>query len=143
MDLEPASIAQVKMTSKGRVVEVDSDVFDVAKRLKEVDPSLGLRWSEAGEYFVVYQEMPDGSRHLVTTSQTLTPAIVDRVREVASPDYDLAAEIEKREREADAEMDQRVHEHLGEVGERLAHAIRKDLDERKPDYVRYSDRRRK
>lgn len=131
------------MTSKGRVVEVDSDVFDVAKRLKEVDPSLGLRWSEAGEYFVVYQEMPDGSRHLVTTSQTLTPAIVDRVREVASPDYDLAAEIEKREREADAEMDQRVHEHLGEVGERLAHAIRKDLDERKPDYVRYSDRRRK
>jgi len=141
VDLEPASIAQVKMMKDGRVLEIDDDVSGIAKQLAEIHPSLKLRWSEPGEYFVVFQETEEG-RHLVTTSLTCDQRLVDRLREVTAEGYDLAYEIEKREAEAKAVHEAKISDQVGEVGERLAHAIRADLGERKPDYVRFSDRKK-
>lgn len=143
MELEAASLSQIRMGKNGRVVEIDNDVLGIAKQLLEIHPSLRLRYSEAGEYFVVYQILEGGKQHMVTTALELDGRLLDRVREVASEGYDFLSEIERREAKVQADHDHRIREQIGEGGERLAHAIRADMGERKPDYVRWSDRRRK
>lgn len=122
-----ASLAQVRRGINGRMVEVDADVFDLAKRLREIHPALGLDWNETGGYFRVYQHLPDGRKATVTTSTELSPQVIDRVRYLCSSDYDFAGEMDRQDRLAKQAADHRLHEQVGEIGERLAHAIRKDL----------------
>ena len=131
MEIEPATIAQVRAGRDGRVLTVEEDVFEVAGRLKEIDPSLHLRWNERGEYFVVYQLIgkleEGGEEKLVLTAKELTPAIIARVEEIAHPEYDFVAEMDKLDKQADKDKDHRFHEQTGEAAERMAHAVRKDI----------------
>lgn len=131
MEIEPATIAQVRAGRDGRVLTVDEDVFEVAGRLKEIDPSLHLRWNERGEYFVVYQILgtlgEGGEEKLVLTAKELTPAIIARVEEITHPSYDFVAEMDKLDKQADKDKDDRFKEQTGEAAERMAHAVRKDI----------------
>lgn len=126
MELQPASLAQVRAGRDGRMIAIDEDVLDIAMRLQEIDDSLRLRWSESGEYFVVYQLIGDGEK-LVLTSTELTPQIIERVRKIAHPEYDFGAELDQMDAQAEKDKDHRFHEQVGERGEVLAHALRKDL----------------
>jgi hypothetical protein len=130
MEIVPATFAQVKAGRDGRNVLVEDDVFEVARQLKEIDSSLCLRWNERGEYFVVYQLWGQGqgeTEKLVLTSQELTPAILERVRQIVHPSYDFAAEMDRMDAQAKKDEEHRFAEETGEVGEHLAHALRKDL----------------
>lgn len=126
MELSAATLAQVRRGKDGRMVIVDDDVSNVVRDLQAIDPSLRVRFSEAAGYFAVYQDLGD-REHLVTTAQELDPRIVERVSELASKAYDYVAEVEQQDNAAERAKDHRLHEQVGEIGERLAHAMRKDL----------------
>ncbi len=127
MEIRPASIAQVRASKDGRNVLIEDDVLDVAKRLAEIDPDLRLRWSERGEHFTVYQQLGDTEK-LVLTSKEMTPAIVERIRQIAHPSYDFAGELDRMDDQADKDADHAFAEKVGPYGERMAHAIRKDTE---------------
>jgi hypothetical protein len=128
VEIEPATLAQVRAGRDGRSVLIEEDVFDVARQLKAIDHSLRLRWSESGEHFVVYQLLEsEDVEKLVLTAKELSPGIVERVRQITHPSYDYVGEIDRMDKQAEKDKDDRFKEQTGEVGERLAHAVRKDL----------------
>jgi hypothetical protein len=134
MQIQAASVAQVHKGRDGRMIEVGEDVLNVAKQLRDFDDSLRLRWSEGGEYFVVYQLIDDREK-LVLTCTDLNPQIVERVRQIARPEYDFAAELDRMDAQAEKDKEHRFHEDLGERGERLAYALRKDLQAKNRVFV--------
>jgi hypothetical protein len=132
MRIQPASLAQLQQSASGRWLEIESDVGSVALQLKEIADTLGielhLRLSEVTGIFKVIQVI-GGEEQLVTSAQEADQRLVDRVREVTSPSYDLAEAVEAVERDKQRDFDRVQAEKVGEVGERLAHALRKDLHE--------------
>jgi hypothetical protein len=135
MRIIPATIAQFQQSANGRWVEVDADVGSVALQVKELADQLGvelhLRVSEVTGIFKVVQVMPGGEEQLVTSAQECDGRLVDRLREVTSPSYDLAADADKLEQDKLRQFEHEQAEKVGDVAERLAHALRTDLNERK------------
>lgn len=125
-EIAPATLAQVVKGRGGNAVLIEDDVCDVAKRIKEINDSFRLRYNEQGEFFVVYQLTGDGEK-LVTTAQECDARLVERVRHVASDSYDYGAEMEKADAENDRVKNSQFGEEVGEISERLAHAVREDL----------------
>lgn len=113
------------------MVTIDDDVGGFAQRLKEIDSSLKLRVSDNTGLFVVYQQLPHGREHLVTTAQELDGRLVRHVAELVHRHrhdrYDFTAELERADREADRAADHAFSEEHGPIAERLHHAIRKDM----------------
>jgi hypothetical protein len=131
MEIRPASLAQISKGRSGQLVAIDDDVQGVANALFEIDPHIRLRYSEAGEYFVVYykpDEWEEGDGYMIFTARDLDHRIVQKMREVharcLNPGYSLAAEMEKAEAEAKRQADHQWSEEHGEMHERLAHALR-------------------
>lgn len=130
MDVSPASIAQVRQAADGRIVTIDSDVGDIARQLHEIDAGLKLRYSEAGDCYIVYhvtERAGETVEHLVTTAQELDARIVERIQKIARPGYDFLAEIERLDAAADRAFEARQADKIGDASERLVHAFRKDL----------------
>ncbi len=122
------------MGRDGRRITIEEDVGNVAKRIKEINPRLGLQWNERGEFFTVVED--DGkTERLVLTAQECDERIVKRVEEIASPGYDYLGEIDRMDAQAEKDKDHRFHEQTGEIGERLAHALRKDLQAKNKAFV--------
>lgn len=130
----------------GRVIEIEPALSHVAKQLDEIElpriegmsNKLKLRYSEAGDIFVVYQEQRrsvDGAlvmKQIVTTWDCATAgpadtALVERVRKVVHPSYDAGAEAERLDRAADAASWKRFEQEVGLFAEPLQHALKKDL----------------
>lgn len=126
VDIEPASVAQVRRGLGGHLVLIEEDVQDIARDLQRIDPSLFLFFSPDEEFWVVMQKVGD-EEQLVTTTRDLDRRLVDRVRQVCSPGYDLIGELERLEAQAERDADHARRESLGDGAERLAHALRKDL----------------
>jgi hypothetical protein len=128
MEIKPATLAQVRAGRDGRRVLVEEDVLDIARRLTLIDDSLSLHWNENGEYFVVVQTDRDGREHLVTTAQELDGRLLDRILQLVHPSYDLAGELDRLDAESERAADWRFREKTGAVAEKLAHALRKDVE---------------
>jgi hypothetical protein len=133
-EVEPASIEQVRQGRDGKMVTITEDVADIAKRLKEIDKRLYLRYSEPGSYFVVYCREPyepEGTGYMVATYQELDPRIIEDIRRVVwenqQPGYSYADEIDKKHDLADAARDYEFSQKIQASAEELAFAIRKDL----------------
>ncbi len=125
MDLQPASIAQVRQ-GKRRRITVEADVGSVVQQIKEIDPRLGVIWDDDGEFFAVVEQ--DGlKQRIVLTSQELDQRVLDRLRFIVSDGYDYVGEIEAIDAKADREKDHKFREETGEIAERMAHGLRKDL----------------
>lgn len=131
VEIRPGTVAQVMATKAGKKVMVTDDVQGVANALLEVSDELRLVYDTEQALWIVEQHtpMPDGSirESLVTTALDLDHRIVAVCREVCSPGYDLAAEIDKSEAKAQADQEHARREAVGEHAERLAHALKKDL----------------
>lgn len=126
MDVQPASIAQVRMGKDGGLITIDEDVGGVAAQLREIDPKLKLAWNDKGEFFYVAED--DGrEERLVFTARECDGRIVERARQIASESYDLTAEMDRIDKAAEKRIDDRFHERLGEAGEKAAYALREDL----------------
>jgi tRNA threonylcarbamoyladenosine modification (KEOPS) complex Cgi121 subunit len=127
VEIQPATLAQVRAGRDGRRIVVEDDVLNIASRLKQIDPCLSLHWNEKGEHFVVVETSEDGDERLVLTALQLDERVLERVGRIASPSYDYAREVDRLDAQAEREKDHRFHEQTGEVAERLAHALRQDL----------------
>ena len=125
--MQRASLTQVRAGRGGRLIEIDADVMDICNRIREIDSSLGVDWNEDGNYFRVYQLVQGGEKHVATTTRELTPEVVEEVRRIADPKYNLAGELERIDDQADKNNQHAFREKVGEAGERLHHAMRKDL----------------
>ena len=130
MEIQPLTLDQLVRDRKGRQVLIESDVGNIALDLKNLDSSLRLRVTESGG-FVVYQHIDnsDGSykEHLVLTAKELDARIIDRVRKIMHPSYNYVKELDKLDDIADAKKEYDADQVIGEHGQRIAHALRKDL----------------
>ncbi len=137
MRIEPATINQVITGRGGRKILVEDDVCGVAKQLKEIDDRLALEYNESGEYFMILLLGAGlgGRPHCVTTCQELHGGVVEHIRRLANGTYDVGAEGDQIDRQADANNDWQFRENVGEISEKLAHAIRTDLKKGHPGPV--------
>lgn len=134
IEIEPADFTQFVKGRNGQMIEIPDDVGGVAAGLRRIDHHLRLRFSEKGGYFVVYWK-PDASEpgdgYLVFTAQELDARIVKRMEEVhhrcTTGNYSFIGELEAREKEAANQADHEWTEAHGEMFEKLAFAMRKDL----------------
>jgi hypothetical protein len=128
VDIEYAPLASVQRGINGELITIEDDVLDIARRLKEIHPSLHLYWNEQGEYFVIYELCEDGRERLVTTVKELDPRLIEHFERMASESYDAVAEMDRMDDQAEKDRKHAFAEKTGEIGERLHHAIRKDLE---------------
>lgn len=131
MEIEAATIDQLKRADNGRMILIEADVGNVVADLQAIDEDLKVRYSEAGEYFVLYKEtpLPNGAteQKLVLTAQELDQRIVKRFQKISHESYDFSKELEKQDAQADREKEHAFEERVGELGEHLGHALRKEL----------------
>jgi hypothetical protein len=131
IEIQPASLGQVKRSSRGQLVEITQDVTDVAKQLRDIDPDLHLLFNDEQGFYIVQHHVhePDGSvtEHVVLTAKQLGSNIVDRVRQISSDGYDYVRELEQMENQARRDREHAEREARGPILEELAHALRKDL----------------
>lgn len=131
MEVEPAALSQVVKARDGKMVQIDDDVQGVANRLRELHADFRLRWSENTGIFIVYQLVhePDGSvtDHLVTTTTELDHRLIHRCEQIVKGELDLNDELDRVQREMDKEREDEHNEAMGDLGEELRWALRKDL----------------
>jgi hypothetical protein len=134
-NIEPASLDQLKEGKNGKMHLITADAGSIALRLRELDPDLRLRYSEAGDYYVVYLQMPDKPEdgkhgHLVGTFQECDGRIVKSVEETIwkhrQPGYSLGDDLNAMEDERIKRDDYAFGQEIGDMGEKLAHAFRGD-----------------
>jgi hypothetical protein len=132
VEIRPATITQIEAhrTAGGlfEYVEISDDVQGVANLLHEIDEHLRLRYSKAGQYFVVYWRhdgAEDGDGHLILTAQELDHRIVKRIEQIASADYDYSFELERLDAEEKKRRREAINEKLGETAERAYFELRK------------------
>ena len=128
MEVTPATFMQVKTGRDGRRVTITEDVGDVARRLHEISPKLVLIWNEKGGHFTVAERDINGDERLVFTAQECDDRIVKRAELITSEHYDYLGELDKLDKAAERARDHAFSEQTGEIAERLAHAVRKDLN---------------
>ena len=133
-EIEPARIEQIRMGQNGKMHMITADAGGIADRLREIDPRLHLRYSEKGEYYVVYareENDPPGSGYMVGTYQELDGRIIKDLERIKwlnqQPDYSYADELEKQNLKAEAIREYEFSQKIAENAERLAFALRKDL----------------
>jgi hypothetical protein len=133
-EIEPATIEQIRQSKDGKMHVITQDAGGIAQRLREIDPRLHLRYSERGQYYVVYareENEPPGSGYLVATYQELDGRILKDIERIKwlneQPDYSYADELEKKHELAEAARQYEFSQKIAENAERLAWAMRKDL----------------
>lgn len=143
MNVPAASLDQVQVGLDGHVITIDAEVSTIARDLaaiplapeEGVDKVLKLRYAEATNCFIVYEERTRSNGHLlskglVTTWDAnqgpLTHAFVDYVRGLASPRYSAEAELTRMDAQQERDRKHALIEETGPKAERLAHSLRKD-----------------
>ena len=134
MNIEPATLPQIRRARDGRMVLIDADAGGIAEQMRRIDPKLKLRYSEAGEYYVVYveEQRPDGrvDQHLVFTAQECDGRIIRRLEQIDShgrSGYDYVRELEKAQQEQKESVMEKFRQAAREHGPELYHALRRDL----------------
>lgn len=159
-EIRPARMVQVQEAWDHGYDIIEPDVGGVVEALKRHDPSLGVRlgtrfkeraWCIFRKHCPVHpeyqQECPDCriglSRDFVTsrrawqnksgTWEGLTHEVVDHLFKIdrdARNGYDFVAEVDRVNAQAEQNKQENIRKRVGEHGEELAHAIRKDLGQR-------------
>jgi hypothetical protein len=145
MDVQPARIEQVRETDDGDYVIIGADASSAVADLQALDKDLHVRFSNRTKnpYFAVYKETvtADGTTHeLVTTVQAyqnsfgvwegLDQRLVAKMRWMdghGTSGYNFADELEKSRKRREREQRAAFEERVGDVAEKAAHALRKDL----------------
>lgn len=140
IDITPASLDQIVRGRGGNLIVIENDVNNVATDIRTIHPDLFLRYNDQGGYFVVLQDLgPNHRPHVVTTAQECDQRLVRRVQAIVqgtiNGTYDYGAEIDKHHTETDRINNVQFAEHVGEVSEKLAWAIREDLRKSRPGPV--------
>jgi hypothetical protein len=130
VDIEPASMDQVVAARDGRTVVIDRDLGDVALQLRQIDPSLVLRYHPETHHYSVIQRMPDRQEQLVATCQPIPggaphPKLIETVARVASSSYDVASELRAADTRRIREEEHRAAEETGLLLEEAYHRFKR------------------
>lgn len=129
-EIRPASLTQVMEGQDGRMLVLDDDVGNVAADLRAIDHRLVLTYSERSGHFVVMQvfEEDDGrvTEQLVTTALDCDQRLVERVRRITHPSYDLAAELAKGSETHTRARREALDEQIEAGADKLVHSLRRD-----------------
>lgn len=150
MDIEPASVEQVRVGTDGRMVVIDAEASQVVKDLQAMIPEIRVRFAEDAKppFWAIYVLEADGrSTHLVLTQQaTLTSSgtyagldqrVVERVAEIdpqGRGHYDYAKEIEQASELARKRGRERHRERMDEIGEQAQRELRQHMG-KKPSRI--------
>lgn len=131
VEITPVSFDRVMKLRNGRRAVITGDVGGIVAQLVEIDERINVWYQpEVGVYVLeLHTPLPDGSieESMIGAYEELDGRLVERVRQVCSPDYNIGAEIEASEARAAKANDEAHHEKAGDLAERLQHALRKDL----------------
>ena len=143
MDVEPASIDQVRIGMDGRVVVIDAEMSQIVADLQAIIPEIRVRFAEdAPEPFWAVSLISDDGleHHLVCTAKAtqtnsgtwtgLDERLVQRIAEIDSHGrghYDYAKELERQNDEAKRLKRQRFRERMDSINDRAQHDLRKKL----------------
>lgn len=96
----------LRLRSGEKLSLVESDVYNVCNRIKEIDPNLTVLLHDGHpEPWVVMELGPDGVERFVCRRAELEPSILDHLRYIrAVPFEDRLRKLEKEEQEANARM---------------------------------------
>jgi hypothetical protein len=146
MRIEPARVEQVRQAADGRMVLISAEASTIAADLRRIDKGLKVRFAENGNppFWAVYHESDDGrSTQLVMTAQAhmtasgtwtgLDDRIVKRLEQIdpmGRSGYNYADELEKSALQAARDRKHAQYERNGEIAERVAFTLRKDLGEK-------------
>jgi hypothetical protein len=120
---------------KGRVIEVEDDVQNIVREIREVSDRLHVFYNDQKDEFDVVESCLDGTDRLVFTTKQLTKKAVDRVRladhwrgqerptHVLRDDEDFASEMDKANDALEAAKDEAFREKIRDAGERLHWAL--------------------
>ncbi|HAE89053.1 MAG TPA: hypothetical protein DCG79_04225 [Clostridiales bacterium] len=101
---------------KQRLIEIKSDVFDIADRIKEVDGEYRLYYSPLYHRYEVRKR----GEICITWTEGLSVAIITKLREThVRRREQLLKEIERAEERARREEEHRDREKIGEATERF------------------------
>lgn len=112
-------------TNRKPPVMVTSDLYNVAQRIKEIDPALVLKLDEGHPKPWIVYEVRDGAEHLVKRYEDLTPAILEDLRYMASVPF--MERYEKLVKEIDADNAKSDTGMSEEQFERFAYDFRRAL----------------
>jgi hypothetical protein len=135
VDIENATLAQVQRGIGGELILIEDDVLDVVRRLKEIHPSLNVWYNEQQGYFVIYELCDDGRERVVTTVRELDARLISHFEMLASESWNAVAEMDRMDDQADRDKKYRFAERVGEIGERLHHALRRDYEAKDRIYL--------
>lgn len=135
--------SNLQAPSLGTIVE--SDVFDICNRVKEIDPELTIVANDEGhaKRFSIQHIDKRGDAYLVMTTDHLDARILDDLQYLLHVPFEQRyAEAERREAKAEVELMEQQRERLYE---RLGHQFYVQLDRcgfiQRPDSYRKMNRR--
>lgn len=126
----PSGLApsNLHLSGNGSARFVESDMFDIAKRLTEIDRSLHVFEIVEGDQHVyaVMEHCADGEERLVFKAEVLDARILDKVRYLFSVPFEHRfAEAEAEEARANAQFQE---DQLDELYERVGRPMWTELD---------------
>jgi hypothetical protein len=124
VEIQPASLAVAQRGRNGQLVTIEEDVLNIAQQLREIDPCLSLHWNEGRGVFVVLETLENGDEKLVTVVKEVDQRLVERIRKIASADYDYVKELDMIDAAHDRKIEHDFSEKVGEAGERMYHALK-------------------
>lgn len=128
---------------------VESDMYDICNRVKEIDPSLFivlLQSQEKGYVYAIMEKCEDGVERLVYKVKELDERVLERLRYLMKyPLTERMAELEKEEykMKRDAKEDE-IEELYERMGAPMQHQLVRDgFADRRSFYRKDPSRRRK
>jgi len=115
--------------AKGRYVitTVSRDVLDAYKSIERDFPRLRCWWDNENKEHVVVEHCTDGSISIVLTSPHFVEDLIRlQIHRADSTKFDPLKEIEESEKQFEKYWDDRLHDQIGDAGERLAFAFAQD-----------------
>jgi hypothetical protein len=150
MDIEPASIEQIRIGHDGRMVLISAQASQVVKDLQAIVPEIRVRFAEDAPepFWAVYLQTEDAdgrvNQHLVSTIKAhqtnsgtwagLDDRIVRRIEEIdphGRGGYDYAQELQKQNELAAKRSRERTRERLDVIGEVAEFELRRLLGTQK------------
>lgn len=135
MDIEPATIEQVRLGKTGRVhtftVAESQVAADLAAIARDANTTFILRFhEETGHYSVVQKYGPrEDDEQLVATAahKDSLPLVVTEVRHMVNrpEDYDLVGRLDRNEAQRERDLERATEERVGEWAQEAFHKLRK------------------
>jgi hypothetical protein len=121
-------------SQKGTVVELEDDVQNVVRQVKEIDPRLHVFYNEQTDGFDIVEHCLDGAQRLVFSVRELDARVISRLHEGdtwlgGNPDHvlpdneDFLTRMEREQEEVFDAQQATALEKVADAGERLAWAL--------------------